>query len=66
MLMLMRADADADEFQTDKDGLERGRTVLQVYTMHAENVQEVVQVVIRESTRCRNAQRCLEKERVLD
>jgi hypothetical protein len=28
------------------------RMVLQVYTMHPENIQEIVQVVIRESASC--------------
>lgn len=38
-------------------GLKRGQMVLQVYTMHPENLQKVVQVVIRESKSCSNAQR---------
>jgi hypothetical protein len=49
MLMQMRLNTEG--------GLKRGRMVLQVYTMHPENLQKVVQVVIRESKSCGNGQR---------
>lgn len=49
MLMQMRLNKE--------EGLNRGRMVLQVYTMHPENLQKAVQVVIRESKSCSNAQR---------
>jgi hypothetical protein len=39
--------------------------VLQVYTMHPENLQKVIEVVIRESKSCSNAQRW-EKGQELD